>query len=68
MSIVDEQNESKPAISAEPTVSTAAHSEFLDQLNCELRDLICSRMVLDTRQRLQPYGLTVEQMQHVMGS
>jgi hypothetical protein len=69
MSIIDEHHESRPADLAEPTASAAStQSEFLEQLNCELRDLICSRMVLDTRQRLQPYGLTVEQMQHVMGS
>ena len=67
MSIIGEHHESEPTVPSEPASSTSdAQSKFLEQLNCELRDLICSQMVLDTRQRLQPYGLTVEQMQHVM--
>jgi hypothetical protein len=69
MTTVDERHESSAAPPAEPCTSAATEEkEFLEQLNCELRDLICSQMVLDTRQRLQPYGLTVEQMRKVMKS
>jgi len=66
MSMLDERDEFQTTDAAR--AATAGEREFLDQLNCELRDLICSRMVLDMRQRLQPYGLTVEQMRHVMSS
>ena len=62
-------SESKVTAVVEPVAVTAAgEREMLERLNCELRDLICSQMVLDVRQPLQPYGLTFEQLQKVMGS
>ena len=60
----------EPEVTAvvEPLAVTAAdEKEKLERLNYELRDLICSQMVLDVRQPLQPYGLTFEQLQKVMG-
>ncbi len=69
MSTVDERHESSATGLAVPCSCHATEEkELLEQLNCELRDLICSQMVLDTRQRLQPYGLTIEQMRKVMKS
>jgi hypothetical protein len=58
--------ESKVTAVVEP--AAASEKEMLERLNYELRDLICSQMVLDTRQPLQPYGLTFEQLRKVMGS
>ena len=61
--------ESEVTAVVEPVAVTAAHeNEMLERLNYELRDLICSQMVLDVRQPLQPYGLTFEQLRKVMGS
>ncbi len=69
MSNIDERHESETAAVAEPQGAAATDErDLLEQLNCELRDLICSQMVLDPRQRLQPYGLTVEQMRKLMNS
>jgi hypothetical protein len=69
MSTIDERRESETAAGAGPPAGAAtAEKDLLEQLNCELRDLICSQMVLDPRQRLQRYGLTVEQMRKAMGS
>jgi len=58
--------ESKVTAVVEPVA--ANEKEMLERLNYELRDLICSQMVLDVRQPLQPYGLTFEQLRKVMGS
>jgi hypothetical protein len=58
--------ESKVTAVVEPVA--ANEQEMLERLNYELRDLICSQMVLDVRQPLQPYGLTFEQLRKVMGS
>ena len=60
----DEKNLGAAAKQSRP--DAVKENDLLEQLNCELRDLICSRMVLDAHQRLQPYGLTLEQMRSVM--
>jgi hypothetical protein len=61
--------ESKLTAVVEPVaVAAADEKELLERLNYELRDLICSQMVLDVRQPLQPYGLTFEKLRKVMGS
>jgi hypothetical protein len=59
-------HQSKVTAVVEPVA--ANEKEMLERLNYELRDLICSQMVLDVRQPLQPYGLTFEQLRKVMGS
>jgi hypothetical protein len=58
--------ESKVTAVVEP--APAGQKEILERLNYELRDLICSQMVLDVHQPLRPYGLTFEQLRKVMGS
>ncbi len=69
MSFNDEHRGDHHATATESSHPAADEDkELLEQLNCELRDLICSRMVLDSGQRLQPHGLTLEQMRHVMKS
>ncbi len=69
MSASIDHNKLEQAAVVEGNSSSAARErELLEQLNWELRDLISSRMVLDARQRLQPYGLTLEQMRKIMGS
>ncbi len=67
MSASNEHSNLEQSARREDTSSSVARErELLEQLNFELRDLICSRMVLDVRQRLQPHGLTLEQMRRVM--
>jgi len=66
MSTSDERYGSQVTAVVEP--APAGEKEILERLNYELRDLICSQMVLDIRQPLQPYGLTFEQLRKVMGS